>query len=275
MKCQVLAMQMSFKFTNRLLSGLRKEISILAHAFVLYSRIRIPVFNYSIDIASDAICYFPLVGLFLSIISSVIFIASTYVLPYGVSIILMLLCMTILTGAMHEDGLADSVDAFFGGMTKEKILEIMKDSRIGTYGTLSLIFGFSLKFVTFFNIPTNTIPIIFIIAQCCSRIMPVALVFSSHYIQGDNSKSFYLNTAFSPWKFIWPFLCGFAPLFIFNYKFALIIILFFSVELIFFRRYTIRRIGGYTGDVLGALQQISEFTFYIIYLSLCSRYIFL
>ncbi len=89
--------------------------------------------------------YFPLVGLLIGGFTAGLLGLSMLWWPIALAVIVALAAEAILTGALHEDALADYCDAFGGGWTRERILDILKDSRIGTYGTLGLGFGVTLR----------------------------------------------------------------------------------------------------------------------------------
>ncbi|MFX4790150.1 adenosylcobinamide-GDP ribazoletransferase, partial [Acinetobacter baumannii] len=86
----------------------------------------------------------------------------------------------LITGAFHEDGLADCFDAFGGGWSKEQILTIMKDSRLGTYGVIGIVGALSLKYIILFDlaikVPALQITFIFITAHAFSRMMAVTVM---------------------------------------------------------------------------------------------------
>ena len=120
---------------------------------------------------------FPLTGLVVGGIGALtLFGLTLFAVPYEVACIVALMVMTIVTGALHEDGLSDVVDSF-GGDTPEKRYAIMKDSRIGTYGTLALISVILLKLAALLSIGDNPLDAakMLIVAACTSRAAMVAL----------------------------------------------------------------------------------------------------
>src|SRR5215216_6273993 len=92
------------------------------------------------DELGRAAAFFPLVGVIVGSGAAGVFVLTKLVAPSPVAVVLALALATCLTSGFHEDGLADTFDGLGGGWTKEHTLEIMRDSRIGTYGTLALIF---------------------------------------------------------------------------------------------------------------------------------------
>ncbi len=128
---------------------IRKEITIFLTAIMFYTRIPIPAnTEFSTDYLNKATRYFPFIGLLVGGIGAVIFLLGHFILPLHVAIILSMVSTILVTGAFHEDGFSDFSDGFGGGYTKERILEIMKDSRIGTYGAVALLLMLLTKFLS-------------------------------------------------------------------------------------------------------------------------------
>jgi adenosylcobinamide-GDP ribazoletransferase len=126
---------------------------ILALGFL--SRIPLPGATFAANPEaklSESADVFPFVGLVLALPAALVFLFSSLIWPPEVSAALALIMLTMITGALHEDGLADCADAFFGAQKIERRLEIMKDSRIGTFGALALVFVFILGWACLTNI---------------------------------------------------------------------------------------------------------------------------
>jgi len=102
---------------------------------------RLPVSSRAADPQSLRDCprYFPLVGGMIAVITVGLIGLSAMIWPFWLAVLIGLTLELRLTGAMHEDAVADCCDAFGGGWTRERVLEIMKDSRLGTYGVLGLV----------------------------------------------------------------------------------------------------------------------------------------
>ena len=175
--------------------------------------------------------------------------------------------MILLTGAFHEDALSDFCDGFGGGYTKEKILAIMKDSRIGTYGAVGLILLLLAKLLLLAEFNPSQIPLILIAAHALSRVNPVVLIFTSKYIGDENnSKSKPVGQKSTIITLILAIILGLLPLVFISPLIIPFLIFSYALILIYFRHYVHNKVGGYTGDILGALQQFSEVGFYLTYL---------
>ena len=113
----------------------------LAAAFQFLTRLPLPRIAYRPDALSRSAKFFPLVGLALGAAMAGIYRILSPHLPAVFVALLIVLFSTLVTGGLHEDGLADAADAFGGGWQRQRILDIMKDSRIGVYGSLAIVFS--------------------------------------------------------------------------------------------------------------------------------------
>jgi adenosylcobinamide-GDP ribazoletransferase len=168
----------------------------------------------------------------------------------------------LTTGCLHEDGFADVCDGMGGGWTKEKILMIMKDSRIGAYGAIGLITILATKFLLLKELPFF-IPAV-VAAHSVSRLMTVLVMKTGVYAADpDQSKARPLaGPSISAMSLIVAILTGVAPFLLLPPRFPLVIIPALVVTYGMYRWF-FRWIGGYTGDCLGAIQQVTEITVYL------------
>ena len=197
-------------------------------------------------------------------IGGAVFLGASQFLGIHLSIVVSLLFMVLLTGAFHEDGLADFCDGFGGGGSKEKILSIMKDSRIGTYGTIALILLFLVKILLIAEIGLREIPLAILVAGPWSRLNPVLLIYTSTYVsESDGSKSKPVGLKGSAATLLIALIFGLALLLLVDWKIIPLLVGTQLMILLLFRWYLHRKIGGFTGDTLGALQQLSEIGFYL------------
>lgn len=247
---------------------MKKEVKIFFTALMFFTRIPVPKSTgYSEENLNKATRYFPIVGILVGSFSAFVFYGFQFILPKEVALLLSMTISIYITGAFHEDGFADFCDGFGGGDTKEKIFAIMKDSRIGTYGTIGLILILLVKFFSVISIETASIPLILIAAYSFSRVFPVILIYTAPYSRMDaSSKTKPIGKKGTTFSIIFVIITGFAFLYFIHWMaIAVAFVISFSVFFIF-RAYVLRKIDGYTGDVLGALQQLSEISFYISYL---------
>jgi adenosylcobinamide-GDP ribazoletransferase len=247
---------------------MKNEIKVLFTAIMFYTRIPVPKSTgFSNDNLNKSSKYFPLVGIIVGGVGAVSFIGSNYLLSTQTSVLLSILSMIMLTGAFHEDAIADFCDGFGGGYTKKRILEIMKDSQIGTYGAVSLIVLIVLKVLLLSEINPKQIPFVIIAAHALSRVNPIILMYTSKYIRDDDSsKSKPVGEKKSVGVLIIAILLGIVPMFFLPYVVAPLIAITLILIMLYHRYYIHKKIGGYTGDILGALQQFSEIGFYIAFI---------
>lgn len=248
----------------------KKEVKIFLTCLMFYTRIRVPNWvDHSEEYLNKSTKYFPLIGWIVGGFSALIFYAAQFVLPVSIAIILSMIASILLTGAFHEDGFADVCDGFGGGWTKEKILEIMKDSRIGVYGTAGLILILLLKFFLLYSINITILPFVMILAHTLSRFAAVTVIYTHEYSRDDElSKIKPLAKKMGTKELIVAAICTIPP-FVFSGSliFLLLIIpVFFSKW--YLAKYFTKWIGGYTGDCLGATQQITEIIIYLSFLML-------
>jgi adenosylcobinamide-GDP ribazoletransferase len=244
---------------------IKNELNIFFSAVMFYTRIPVPKsIGFSGVNLSRATKYFPLIGILVGSVGALVFYLATFILSTQTSVLFSLIATILLTGAFHEDGFADSCDGLGGGYSKERILAIMKDSQIGTYGTIGLILLILTKIFLLAEINPTQIPIVIISAHAFSRLNPVLLMYSSQYVRNDDtskSKDVAKDKPIS--VLIIAMIFSILPLFLMNYIVVLVVVVILSLILIYFRYYIYKKMGGYTGDLLGALQQISEVAFYV------------
>src|SRR6266478_8541719 len=133
---------------------------------------RLPVpqpLNSSETDIGKASAFFPLIGVIVGGGGALVFGGLQRILPLPASVLCAIVFATLITNGFHEDGLADSFDGFGGGWTKDRVLEIMRDSRIGTYGTLALIFVILGKFNVLSVLPPGQIWRWLIVAHTAAR----------------------------------------------------------------------------------------------------------
>ncbi|WP_159023755.1 adenosylcobinamide-GDP ribazoletransferase [Formosa sp. L2A11] len=258
---------------------MKREIQIFFTALMFYTRVPVPKgVEFNKEYSKKSIKYLPLIGLFVGCFSALILTLMLTILPVSIAVTLSMIYSLLITSAFHEDGLADTADGFGGGWNKEKILLIMKDSTIGTYGAIALIMGLFLKFqllVALVELPeANGIPtyyfILFVLlaGHSVSRLMPICTMITHEYarLNDDTSKLKSITPEGLKWTspdFIFAFVLAVFPLFLFETPYVLLLIIPIYITKVILIRLFNKWIGGYTGDCLGAIQQICEIIFYL------------
>ena len=243
---------------------IRNELNLFYNALVYYSRIPVPKdITVTPEIQTLSFRYFPLVGILIGTIGAMVYAVGDNFFTAQVSTILALSAMLLASGAIHEDGLADFFDGFGGGYNKERILAIMKDSHIGTYGVIALVVSFSLKYALLSRLSLDCFILLCIVAQGYSRIVPLLLMNCSTYARVEASKGDLARHRLDTKSFLIAGLIGGLPLFLLSYSYVCIVVSLSLLFFIGFKNYLHKQIGGYTGDTLGALQQITEIICYL------------
>ncbi len=244
---------------------MRNQLHIFLNAVMFYTRIPVPKnLPYSDEILNRSTRFFPIIGWIVGGIGAVVFYGLQFVLPIELAILLSMLITVFVTGAFHEDGFADFCDGFGGGSTRERILSIMKDSRLGTYGSIGLIGILATKYLSLHAMPVLSIPLMLITGHTLSRLMPVLVIYTSEYSRDDaTSKTKPIGKRGKDFDFLMAWVFGIAPLFFIPLEYSIATFPVLLLTTYIFRRYITRKLGGYTGDCLGALQQIAEVEIYL------------
>ena len=212
--------------------------------------------------------YYPLVGAAIGAFAGAVFWLAHLVFPVELALVLSTAASLLATGALHEDGFADACDGLGGGRTRERALEIMRDSRLGTYGAAGLGLVLAAKVLSLAAVPAAAIPWLLIAAHAASRASAVLALATSAYARsagmarpvagrvGPGSLALalalglgtggaaLLGAAVAPAAL----LAGLAGL---------------AAGHIAMRAAYERKLGGYTGDCLGGVQQTSELGMYL------------
>ncbi|RZT01250.1 cobalamin-5'-phosphate synthase [Duganella sp. CF402] len=253
------------------------QLRLFFTALQFFTRLPIPGWvGFDPAWLNQASRYFPLVGLVVALMTSAAYALAAWLLPAPVAVIISTAFGIYITGAFHEDGFADMCDGFGGGMTPERVLEIMKDSRIGAYGAIGTICMLALKLTTLAMLPTLTAIAALLVAHPLSRLMATSLIWRLDYARAEG-KAKPLAQKMSGGEFTLAALTAALPV-------AAVLALRWlpplallaglvaaAIATIWLARMFVRRIGGYTGDCLGAVQQVTEVMFYLCALACLPR----
>lgn len=250
-----------------MLARLKYQFELFLLALSFFSRIPVPAnLPYSSERMNQSGRYFALVGILLGAICAGFYALVDLLLTPEISIFLTMVLSLMLTGAFHEDGLADMADGVGGGMTVERRLSIMKDSRIGTYGSAALIMALLGKYVLLVAASgiISLIPI-WLVGYTLSRAVASSFIFNTPYVSdSDTSKSKPLAHKQSYNELAVVVITGLIPCILLDGYLTLVLIALAVVFRQLFRRWLIRRLGGFTGDCLGAAQQLMELMIYLV-----------
>lgn len=233
-------------------------------AWTFYTRIPSAVpLKYSPEALHGSRAYFPVVGLLVGAFAALVFWMCFWLWPLYVAIPLSMAAGIWLTGGFHEDGLADSLDGLGGGWNREQILRIMQDSRIGTFGSLALILALSVKFAAGYSVALQNpagFAYLCVFAHTASRYLASSPVDFMEYARDNGGKSKPMAHRAMTLKASVPGLLVLIvsalllhdhPIWILGFLPATLFVFYWASKLK-------RWVGGYTGDSLGALQQLTE-----------------
>jgi adenosylcobinamide-GDP ribazoletransferase len=248
---------------------MKKQLDIFFTAVMFLTRLPVPKrIDHSPIILQKSARYFPWVGMIVGLIAAATYTACVQILSPALSVFFSMIVSILTTGAFHEDGFADVCDAFGGGWTKEKILLIMKDSRLGTYGVIGLISILGLKFLLLFQLSglygMFTFVVLIITGNTSSRFAALTILQQYNYVSDpDTSKAKPLaDRKLSFGEMVIAIVGGGLSFLLLKPVFLLAIIPIVFARL-YLGNYFNKWIGGYTGDCLGATQQVCEIVFYL------------
>lgn len=245
------------------------QLRLFFTALQFFTRLPIPRWvGFEAHWLNHASRYFPLVGLVVGAIAAAVYAAAAWLFPAPVAVVLSTAAGIYATGAFHEDGFADMCDGFGGGMTVERVLEIMKDSRIGAYGAIGMVCMLGLKCTTLAMLPPLAAIAALLVAHPLSRLMATTLIWRMDYARAEG-KAKPLAQKMGSGEFAIAAITAAAP------AIALCVagwltwtalvagVIAAGAATVWLARLFARRINGYTGDCLGAVQQVSEVMFYL------------
>lgn len=232
---------------------------------MFYSRIPVPKWvDHSDEYLNKATRYFPLIGWMVGLFAAAIFYAADYLFTIEVAVLLSMVASVLFTGAFHEDGFADVCDGFGGGWSKDRILNIMKDSRTGAYGVIGAILILLLKFFLLTTVGRIEVVLALLIAHPLSRWSATIVIFLDDYVrENDDSKAKPIGKKLKWHEFLVASVFGIVPVCLFKNPWYFLMIIPILLMTQYLRFYFKKWIGGYTGDCLGATQQTNEVVAYL------------
>ena len=233
----------------------------IAAALTIFTRI--PIWKWT-DIPqryySTVVVYWSLTGWITGGFTALLLWLSAQILPMVAAIVIALSGRTLLTGALHEDGLADFCDGFGGGTSKERILFIMKDSHIGTYGVIGLIFYYLWFVAILLTLPLEIAAAGILASDAFAKACAAQLVNILPYSRPEGSKNRISYARMNIGELLIVILTGLLPICILAYldifmTLSTIAPIIVISGLILYLKH---KIGGYTGDCCGAASLLCE-----------------
>lgn len=208
-----------------------------------------------------AAAFFPLVGVVVGGGAAIVFVLTKRVAPLSAAVLLALGFAAVITNAFHEDGLADTFDGLGGGWTQDRALEIMRDSRIGTYGSLALIFLILGKYIFLSALEPRQIWRWLVVAHTTSRWTVLPLCVWLPYARSEGQGKL-VARQISSLALLLASATFLLILLLFPWRIALVTLAVTAIVVLLSGLYFKRRLGGITGDCLGAVNQITEVALY-------------
>lgn len=232
-------------------------------AFIFFTRL--PLYRW-FDIPGEnyknLVAYWSMAGWLTAGLTASTLWLTAQVFPIPVAVTLALLARVLLTGGLHEDGLADFFDGFGGGRSRERILAIMKDSHIGSYGVMSLIFYFGLWVMLLSALPPTQACLTILIADPGAKSVSSFIINKLPYARKiEESKAQVIYSPMTKRELVLSIAFGILPLLLLAPWRSWGAIVFPVLFFLCFVHYLKQKIGGYTGDCCGALFLLNELIF--------------
>jgi adenosylcobinamide-GDP ribazoletransferase len=242
--------------------SVRSELETFLGALRFFTRLPVPGQLGQDGVALEkAIRYYPVVGMIIGAVAAVAFALTSCFWPKTLAVLAAMVAAIYVTGAIHEDGWSDMVDGFGGGWTKERILDIMRDSCVGSFGATALVVMLLARFFALVEIDLRLVPIALIAGHALSRLCATCVLSALDYARSDGKAKAFSNRL-GRGELLLATVTGLLPLLLFSPQQALLGLLLAVLSTLWLARMFKRQIGGYTGDCIGAVQQLAEVAFY-------------
>jgi len=247
-----------------------QQLRLFFIALQFFTRLPIPRWvGFQPEWLQHASRYFPLVGCVVAAVAAGVYALAALVLPAPLAAVLSTAASIYVTGAFHEDGFADTCDGLGGGMTRERVLEIMKDSRVGAYGAIGIVCMLGVKCTALAMLPPASAIAALFLAHPLSRLAATSLIWRMDYAR-DQGKAKPLAQHMGNSEFAIAAITALLPgavlvasgLLSFGWLAACIAAA--SLCTFWLARKFQTRLQGFTGDCLGAVQQLAEVAIYLV-----------
>jgi len=243
-----------------ILQAMVRQLRLFFCALQFMTRLPTPALQgFEPDWIARASPYYPVVGWIVGGLAGAVMVVASGVWPGLIAAVMAVGAGVLVTGGFHEDGLADAADGLGGGQTPERRLEIMKDSRVGSYGVLALWVMLTLKAATLATFAPMQAALALVAAHGAARAFAVVVMAGLGYA-GDPAaaKLKPAPTGVRPHEAVIALALGLAPLVLFPPLQALAAPALAAVGAGALALAARKLIGGFTGDVLGAVEQLAE-----------------
>jgi len=238
-------------------------------AFIFFTRLPFwRIKEVPADCFKTVVNYWPLVGWMTGGVMALTYLGTNHFFPFPIPILLAIISRVIVTGALHEDGLADFFDGFGGGKNKQQTLAIMKDSFIGSYGVIGLILYYLLVFLLMTTIPEDQLWMFLLTGDAWSKFAASQLINRLPYARKEEeSKAKVIYNRMTITAFLLALLFGALPLLMlptgYLWAIAAPLLTFYGLS-----SWMKHRLQGYTGDCCGATFLLCELSYYLAIVAL-------
>ena len=246
----------------------RNQLSTFAIALQFMTRLPgLGATGWTRDRERASVGYYAAAGVVIGTIAALVYWLAGQLFPPLLTSLLAVATAIMITGALHEDGLADICDGIGGGQTRDKALAIMKDSRIGAYGTLGLMVFVGAKVIALSSLPAGMVIAALVGGHAISRAAILGVLATAHYAraEGGTASAVAAKPTAESWTVTSVTLAMVIVACLFIMPFGAILSAFAGAAILTLamRQVFMRKLGGYTGDCLGAAQQAGELGFYL------------
>lgn len=243
-----------------------EEACVVATAFGYFSRLPIPArVAFSHQRLARAGRYISLVGIVIGTLGAGVYLLVGHFLPASLAMLLAMATTLLASGALHEDGLADCCDGFGGAHTREDVLRVMKDSRIGAFGVIGLLISQLIRWQALTTLASVTplgAALWLIAANAASRAGAVVYMSQLDYARADGKASAFGKPSWQSAAVA--LVIGLPWLFWADWELGWLIVCVGVFVYLVLGKWFHQRLGGYTGDCLGLAQQVFEILIYLI-----------
>ena len=240
----------------------RSELETFLGAVRFFTRLPVPgTLGQDAPALAKAMRYFPAVGLIVGALAGLAFAVTTFFWPKTLAVLAAMATAILVTGALHEDGWSDTVDGFGGGRDRDKVLAIMRDSNIGSFGAVGLGMLLLVRFFALIEVDMLLVPVALIAGHAVSRLCSTGVFHVLDYARADG-KAKPFTDKLGKNDLIYAAVTALLPVLLLSPLQSIPGLLFAGGATFWLWRLFKRRIGGYTGDCLGAVQQLAEVAFY-------------
>ena len=240
----------------------RSQLETFLGAIRFFTRLPVPGTLGQDGIALQrAMRYFPAIGLIVGALAGLAFAVTSFFWPKTLAVLAAMATAILVSGALHEDGWSDMVDGLGGAWNKERALEIMRDSCVDSFGATGLIMLLLVRFFALIEVDMLLVPVALIAGHAVSRLCATGVFRVLDYARPEG-KAKPFNNQLGKGDMIFAAVTALLPVLLLPPLQSIPALLLAAGATFWLTRLFRRRIGGYTGDCLGAVQQLAEVAFY-------------